>query len=89
MKLGTPCVPEDTLSFTGRHNADFTLDIRAMTGRGEHLKATAYFAESAASNEKIHFCYKAGPAGYGLDRLITDPGHSCLVGGTRDNTSLL
>ena len=59
MKLGTPCVPEDTLTFTGRHNADFTLDIRAMTGRGEHLKATAYFAESAASNEKASPVSKA------------------------------
>tara|TARA_R110001583_G_scaffold140307_2_gene292576 strand:- start:21835 stop:22041 length:207 start_codon:yes stop_codon:yes gene_type:complete len=53
MKLGTSCVPEDTLSFTGCHNADFTLDIGAMTGRGEHLKATAYFAESAASMKKF------------------------------------
>ncbi|WP_083607854.1 MaoC family dehydratase N-terminal domain-containing protein [Thalassospira sp. TSL5-1] len=51
MKLGTPCVPGDILSFKGSHSADFTLDIRAMTGRGEHLKATASFAENIAGDD--------------------------------------
>jgi transposase len=30
-------------------------------------------------HSKVHFCYEAGPTGYGLYRLITAMGHSCLV----------
>jgi transposase len=33
----------------------------------------------AASCERAHFCYEAGPTGYGLHRLITSLGHSCIV----------
>lgn len=33
----------------------------------------------AAKHERLHFCYEAGPTGYGLYRLITDLGHSCMV----------
>jgi hypothetical protein len=28
---------------------------------------------------KVHFCYEAGPTGYGLYRTITDLGESCIV----------
>lgn len=52
MKLGTPCVPGDRLSFSGHQGADRALDIRAMTGRGEHLRATASFASAVASGER-------------------------------------
>lgn len=33
----------------------------------------------AASCERAHFCYEAGPTGYGLHRLITALGYSCTV----------
>ena len=33
----------------------------------------------AASCDKAHFCYEAGPTGYGLHRLISSLGHSCTV----------
>jgi len=33
----------------------------------------------AAKYDRLHFCYEAGPTGYGLHRLITDLGHSCTV----------
>ena len=33
----------------------------------------------AAKHERLHFCYEAGPTGYGLHRLITELGHSCIV----------
>lgn len=33
----------------------------------------------AAKYEKLHFCYEAGPTGYGLHRLITSLGHPCTV----------
>ena len=33
----------------------------------------------AAKHSRIQFCYEAGPTGYGLHRLITSLGHSCIV----------
>jgi transposase len=33
----------------------------------------------AAKHERVHFCYEAGPTGYGLYRLITTLGHPCMV----------
>jgi acyl dehydratase len=44
MKLGAPCVPGDTLCFSGRQSTDSSFEIRATTSRGEHLKATARFS---------------------------------------------
>jgi transposase len=33
----------------------------------------------AAKHGRLHFCYEAGPTGYGLHRLITEMGHGCIV----------
>ena len=33
----------------------------------------------AAKHRCVQFCYEAGPTGYGLHRLITSLGHSCIV----------
>jgi transposase len=33
----------------------------------------------AARHPRAHFCYEAGPTGYGLYRLITALGHACMV----------
>ena len=33
----------------------------------------------AAKHARVHFCYEAGPTGYGLHRLITSMGHPCTV----------
>lgn len=33
----------------------------------------------AAKYERVHFCYEAGPTGYGLHRLITSLGYPCMV----------
>lgn len=33
----------------------------------------------AAKHKHMHFCYEAGPTGYGLYRLITSLGHPCTV----------
>jgi hypothetical protein len=30
---------------------------------------------SGSANERLHFCYEAGPTGYGLHRQLTDLGH--------------
>jgi transposase len=36
-------------------------------------------ARIAARYDRVHFCYEAGPTGYGLHRLITGLGHDCTV----------
>ena len=60
---------------------------------GERGGEVRYFGEIDASEEsmrrfvkklaarhgRLHFCYEAGPTGYGLHRLITELGHSCMV----------
>lgn len=33
----------------------------------------------AARHERAHFCYEAGPTGYGLYRLVTSLGYPCMV----------
>ena len=36
-------------------------------------------AKLAAKYDRLTFCYEAGPTGYGLHRLLTDLGHTCMV----------
>ncbi len=36
-------------------------------------------ARLAAKYDRLHFCYEAGPTGYGLHRLLTELGHTCTV----------
>lgn len=31
------------------------------------------------SGQQLHFCYEAGPCGYGLHRQLVDLGHECIV----------
>ena len=33
----------------------------------------------AEANKTLHFCYEAGPCGYGLYRQIVEAGHTCSV----------
>ena len=33
----------------------------------------------ASKHEHVHFCYEAGPTGYGLHRLIQSMGYECMV----------
>jgi transposase len=33
----------------------------------------------AAKYDRVHFCYEAGPTGYGLYRLLSELGHPCTV----------
>jgi transposase len=36
-------------------------------------------ARLAGRYQHLHLCYEAGPTGYGLHRLLTELGHSCVV----------
>src|SRR5258705_9424488 len=33
----------------------------------------------ARAGRKLSFCYEAGPCGYGIQRQLTEAGHSCVV----------
>ena len=33
----------------------------------------------AHDSHELHFCYEAGPCGYGIQRQLTDAGHDCVV----------
>lgn len=33
----------------------------------------------AAGGAQLHFCYEAGPCGYGLHRQLVEMGHECIV----------
>ena len=64
--------------------------VIADGGRGGEVRFVGAIASSPAAVErligklaarygKLHFCYEAGPTGYGLYRQITVLGHDCLV----------
>ena len=36
-------------------------------------------AKLSRQYERLHFCYEAGPTGYGLYRQLKDLGHDCTV----------
>jgi transposase len=36
-------------------------------------------AKLARNGRKLRFCYEAGPCGYGVQRLLSDAGHECVV----------
>jgi transposase len=40
---------------------------------------TRLIRKLAAKHDKLHFCYEAGPTGYGLYRQIVALGHECIV----------
>jgi transposase len=55
-------------------------EIRSLGEFENTPEATRKFvAKLAARYSKLHFCYEAGPTGYGLHRTITDLGQSCIV----------
>src|SRR5215217_9176629 len=41
------------------------------------LKALA--SKLAKSGATLHFCYEAGPCGYGIQRRLSAAGHECVV----------
>lgn len=51
--------------------------IGEVDAAGERMRRVV--KRSAASCDRAHFCYEAGPTGYGLHRLITSLGHHCTV----------
>lgn len=45
--------------------------------RPDHVRKLA--EKLAAFGGRLHFCYEAGPCGYGLHRQLVEMGHDCIV----------
>jgi transposase len=48
-----------------------------ITNRADHVCRLA--EKLGSGGRQLHFCYEAGPCGYGLYRQLTDLGHDCVV----------
>ena len=45
--------------------------------RPDHIRKLV--EKLAAGGARLHFCYEAGPCGYGLHRQLVEMGHECIV----------
>jgi transposase len=45
--------------------------------RPDHVRKLA--EKLTADGGRLHFCYEAGPCGYGLYRQLVEMGHDCIV----------
>ena len=81
----------DTITYVGLdvHKATVCVAI-AQGGRGGEVRQVGVFenrpdilcklaARLDKGGRRLSFCYEAGPCGYGLQRLLTSRGHSCIV----------
>ena len=57
-----------------RGEVRFLGDVASSPARVERLTR-----KLAARYDQLHFCYEAGPTGYGLYRQIRELGHDCTV----------
>jgi transposase len=73
----------------GRHKATVCVAV-AESGRDGEVRQAGVFenrpeilsrmvARLGKNGRRLSFCYEAGPCGYGLHRLLTACGHSCVV----------
>ena len=51
--------------------------VGTVPHRPDHVRKLA--AKLAARGARLHFCYEAGPCGYGLYRQLVEMGHDCIV----------
>lgn len=51
--------------------------VREVDASAESMRRVV--KRMATSYDRAHFCYEAGPTGYGLHRLITSLGYPCTV----------
>jgi transposase len=49
----------------------------SIPNRADHVRKLVEKLEAKAG--QLHFCYEAGPCGYGLQRQLTELGHACDV----------
>ena len=81
----------DDITYVGldMHKATVCVAI-AEGGRGGEVRQVGVFenrpdilcklaARLGKGGRRLSFCYEAGPCGYGLQRLLSRRGHSCIV----------
>ena len=51
--------------------------LGTLTHRADHIRKLV--GKLGAGGHKLHFCYEAGPCGYGLHRQLVELGHDCIV----------
>ena len=51
--------------------------LGSVPNRPDHIRKLA--EKLASAGAQLHFCYEAGPCGYGLHRQIVEMGHDCSV----------
>ena len=81
----------ETITYVGLdvHNETIAVALAATGKRGEvrdygtiantPTALTALASKLAKSGATLHFCYKAGPCGYGIQRQLSAAGHDCVV----------
>ena len=51
--------------------------LGTVAHRSDHVRKLV--EKLAAGGARLHFCYEAGPCGYGLHRQLVEMGHDCIV----------
>ena len=89
MHGGTGLMDDITYAGLDVHKATVCVAL-AESGRGGEVRLAGVFenrpeilsrmvARLGKNGRRLSFCYEAGPCGYGLHRLLTGCGHSCIV----------
>lgn len=60
----------------GERNGEVRL-WSTIPNRADHIRKLA--DKLSNDGRTLHFCYEAGPCGYGLHRQLTELGHDCIV----------
>ena len=51
--------------------------LGTIPNRADHVRRLV--EKLGRDGRQLHFCYEAGPCGYGLHRQLTELGHDCMV----------
>ncbi|RVK41622.1 transposase, partial [Sinorhizobium meliloti] len=82
---------EDSVIFIGLDTSKLKISVAIADGSrngevrffgdisSEPAPVASMVSKLSKRGAKLHFCYQAGPTGYGLYRQIVELGHDCVV----------